>query len=184
MSRLMDRVEEFWFGPDANTEHPWWFQRSDALDASIAAEFTPDVEAAARGLHDALADTPRGAVVLCILLDQFPRHIWRGTARAFEADPKALEVARRAVDRTFDHALTPAQRLFLYLPFEHAEDMAAQDRAVALFQATGHPVWIDFAERHRAIVARFGRFPHRNAALGRETTPEEAEFLKQPGSSF
>jgi uncharacterized protein (DUF924 family) len=184
MSRLLDRVQTFWFGDRPDTEHPWWFERSAALDAAIATEFTADVEAAARGEHDALLQSPDGAVVLCILLDQFPRHIWRDTARAFATDAKALETARHAVHRGFDRALVPVQKLFLYLPFEHAEDKAAQDESVALFEKTGHAVWMDYAERHRAIITRFGRFPHRNALLGRETTMEEAEFLKQPGSSF
>ncbi len=184
MARLIDRVRTFWFGDPVGEEHPWWFERSDALDATIAAEFTVDVEAAARGQHDAFQDTPEGAVTLCILLDQFPRHIWRGTPRAFATDARALAVARHAVHRGLDRALPPVQRLFAYLPFEHAEDMAAQDQAVALIEATGHARWIDFAEQHRAIISRFGRFPHRNAILGRETTLEEAEFLRQPGSSF
>ncbi|MGC2855747.1 DUF924 family protein [Novispirillum sp. DQ9] len=184
MDRVTDRVRTFWFGDRPDTEHPWWFERSDALDATIAREFTADVEAAAKGLHDGLQDSPEGCVVLCILLDQFPRHIWRGTARAFATDARALAVSRHAVARGFDGALAPVEKLFLYLPLEHAEDIAAQEQCVALFQATGHARWVDYAQRHRAIIARFGRFPHRNAALGRATTEEEAEFLTQPGSSF
>lgn len=181
---LVARVSRFWFGGTVGPEHPWWFERSDELDARIAARFTADVEAAAEGRYDSLRHMPDGAVTLCILLDQFPRHIWRGTARAFATDTKALEVAQQAVDRGLDRSLLPVQKLFLYLPFEHAEDPAAQERAVALFEATGNARWIDYARRHQAIIAHFGRFPHRNAALGRPSTPEEEAFLRQPGSSF
>lgn len=184
MDDVQHRVSTFWFGDRPDTVHPWWFERSDALDAAVAATFTADVEAAAQGRHDHLQDTPEGCVALCILLDQFPRHIWRGTARAFATDAKALTVSRHAIARGFDGALAPVQTLFLYLPLEHAEDLEAQEQCVALFKALGNAFWLDYAERHRAIVARFGRFPHRNAALGRATTDEEAEFLKQPGSSF
>lgn len=178
------RASTFWFGDRPDTAHPWWFERSDALDATITKEFTADVEAAARGILDGLQDTPEGCVALCLLLDQFPRHIWRGTARAFATDAKALAVSRHAIARDFDSALAPVQKLFLYLPLEHAENMEAQEQCVSLFTALGNAYWLDYAERHRDIIARFGRFPHRNAALGRATTDEEAEFLRQPGSSF
>jgi uncharacterized protein (DUF924 family) len=117
------------------------------------------------------------------VLDQFPRNMFRGTPRAFSSDPMALAAARNALERSFDRLLSPHERTFLYLPFEHAEDLAAQRRALTLFEALD-PNDMEYARRHYEIIARFGRFPHRNAVLGRESTAEEAEFLKQPGSSF
>lgn len=117
------------------------------------------------------------------MLDQFPRNMFRGTARAFSTDPKALAAAGAAVGRGFDRLLSPVERAFVYLPFEHAEDLAAQRRSLALFEALD-PNDMEYVKRHHEIIARFGRFPHRNAILGRESTPDEIEFLKQPGSSF
>jgi uncharacterized protein (DUF924 family) len=118
-----------------------------------------------------------------VVLDQFPRNMFRGTARAFATDPGALAAARHAVERGYDRLLAPCECTFVYLPFEHSEDLEAQQRSLELFAARD-PGNLEWARRHHEIVARFGRFPHRNAALGRESTPEEIEFLKQPGSSF
>jgi len=118
-----------------------------------------------------------------IVLDQFPRNMFRGTARAFSSDPAALAAARGLVERGFDRLLTATERLFAYLPFQHAEDLAAQRRALALVGALDAGLF-EYARRHYEIIARFGRFPHRNAVLGRESTAEELEFLKEPGSSF
>jgi uncharacterized protein (DUF924 family) len=118
-----------------------------------------------------------------IVLDQFPRNMFRGSARAFATDALALAAARSAVERGFDRLLSPTERTFVYLPFEHAEDLASQRRALALFRARD-PDNVEYARRHYRIIARFGRFPHRNAILGRESTAEEIEFLKRPGSSF
>jgi uncharacterized protein (DUF924 family) len=144
------------------------------------------------GRLDAWSDSPPGALALAILLDQFPRNLHRGTAQAFAADAKAQEVARRAVlARRFDLALAPTARIFLYLPFEHGEAMADQDLSVALFEGLrDRPAHrapggtIDYAWRHREVIARFGRFPHRNAALGRESTPAERAWLAVPGNGF
>jgi len=127
--------------------------------------------------------TPLAALALIVVLDQFPRNMFRGTARAFSTDSQALAAARGALERGLDQVLSPAERTFVYMPFEHAEDLAAQRRALALFEALD-PNDMEYARRHHEIIARFGRFPHRNAVLGRESTPEEIEFLKQPGSSF
>ena len=118
-----------------------------------------------------------------MVLDQFPRNLFRGTARAFSSDSMALAAARGAVARGFDRLLSPAERTFVYMPYEHAEDLAAQHRSLALFHALD-PNDMEYAKRHYEIIARFGRFPHRNAILGRESTPDEIEFLKRPGSSF
>lgn len=183
-----ERLLGFWFGqpggPDTAVFKPWWFERNDALDATLIALFSQDAGAAAAGRLDDLIDSPRGALTLVLLLDQIPRNIWRGHAKAFAADARAREVATDILRRGYDRGYTEVERLFAYLPFEHSEDLTDQDRSLALFERLGNPVYYDYALRHHAIIARFGRFPHRNAALGRQTTPEEAVFLTQPGSSF
>jgi uncharacterized protein (DUF924 family) len=118
-----------------------------------------------------------------VILDQFPRNMFRGTARAFATDPRALAAARHAVERRYDRVLSPCECTFVYLPFEHAEDLESQRRSLELF-GSRDPDNLEWAKRHYEIVARFGRFPHRNAVLGRESTAEELEFLERPGSSF
>jgi uncharacterized protein (DUF924 family) len=134
------------------------------------------------------ASTPYAALALIIVLDQFPRNMFRGEARAFESDALALAVARKAVDHGFDSLYRPVERPFAYLPFEHSEDLAVQRRSLALFGSMAHipesATSIDYARRHYEIIVRFGRFPHRNQVLGRASTLEELEFLKQPGSGF
>ncbi len=123
-----------------------------------------------------------GALALCLLLDQFPRNMFRGTRRAYRTDPVAVDVADRAIERKHDRAVAPELRRFFYLPFSHSEDPADQERSVALAEALGDPETVKWARHHRDIVARFGRFPHRNAILGRSTTPEEAAFLAEEGA--
>jgi len=140
-------------------------------------------ERAARGELERWQSTPLAALALVVVLDQFPRNMFRGTARAFSSDAMAPAAARGAVARGFDRLLSRAERLFVYLPYEHAEDLAAQHRSLALFGALD-PGDMEYARRHYEIIARYGRFPHRNAILGRESTPDEIEFLAQPGSSF
>ncbi|HEY8374880.1 MAG TPA: DUF924 family protein [Nannocystis sp.] len=177
-----DDVLGFWFSPRVR---PQWFVRSDAFDREICERFHEVYVDAAAGALDDWAKTPRGALALVILLDQFPRNMFRGTPAAFGSDAKAREIARAAVDAGLDDSLSQEERLFLYLPFEHSEDLADQERAVALIGAlTENATWRDYAIRHRDIIARFGRFPHRNAILGRPSTAEEAEFLLEPNSSF
>lgn len=176
-----DEVLDFWF---AESTRASWFARSEAFDALVRAELGPPHERAVRGELDAWAADPRGALALVILLDQAPRNIHRGSANAFATDARALQYARAVVDAGLDQGLTEVEKVFLYLPFEHSESLADQDRCVALTAALTDPLWHDFAEKHRVIIARFGRFPHRNAILGRESTPEELEFLQQPGSTF
>ena len=131
-----------------------------------------------------MVDSARGCLALIVLLDQFSRNMFRGTARAFAADAKALSVACAALDRGFDQEAPAVLRSFFYLPFEHSEVLADQERSVALFEALGDADGLDYAIRHHDIIARFGRFPHRNELLGRENTPEESTFLTQPGSRF
>lgn len=131
-----------------------------------------------------LAETADGALALVLLLDQLPRNIYRGRAAAFDQDPKARAVADRAIKRGFDKAVAAQQRLFFYLPFEHSEDLEDQRRAMVLIGGLGDPDLLHWAERHHAVIARFGRFPHRNRILGRPDTPEEAAFLAGTESSF
>jgi uncharacterized protein (DUF924 family) len=176
-----EEVLGFWFAPGGEGR---WFKPDPAFDAEIRRRFAPLVEEAGAGRLDGWGATPDGAVALCLLLDQFPRNIWRGTPRAFAHDPAARRVAGAALAAGHDARLPPPRRLFLYLPFEHSEDPADQDRSCALIAGLGDAEWLDYARRHRDVVARFGRFPHRNAILGRASTAEEARFLQQPGSSF
>ncbi len=185
-------VLDFWFGapdsPEFGRPRAPWFVKSAEFDALIRDRFLATHEAAAAGALDAWASGPLAALALAVVLDQFPRNMFRGTPRAFAADARALALAREVVARGFDDVLLPVQRWFVYLPFEHAEALGAQRESLRLFEpfatdAAGAGTFA-YAMRHYAIVARFGRFPHRNALLGRESTPEELAFLAQPGSSF
>ncbi|HEY5072389.1 MAG TPA: DUF924 family protein [Caulobacteraceae bacterium] len=160
-----------------------WFAKDEAFDATIAARFASVHHEAARGEHDAWIETPDGALALVLLFDQFPRHIFRGSAHAFATDPLARSRARAALDAGHDLAVDPGLTSFFYMPFMHAEDLADQDLGVELFErlereGQGSARW---ARDHRGIIARFGRFPHRNARLGRATTAEEHAFLDGGG---
>jgi uncharacterized protein (DUF924 family) len=162
-----------------------WFARNAAFDDAIRLKFEPVHHAAARGEHADWAASPEGALALLLLLDQFPRNLYRGSAHAYATDPLARSIARPAVAAGFDRKAAAELRPFFYMPFEHSEDLADQDRAVALFEAhdaaTGDVDSLKWAVIHRDIIRRFGRFPHRNAALGRRTTPEEQAFLDDGG---
>jgi len=136
-----------------------------------------------RGELEQWRSTPLAALALVVVLDQFSRNMFRGSPGAFAGDPAALAAAAGAIERGFDRLLSAQERTFVYMPFEHAEDLEAQRRSLALFEALD-PNDMEYARRHHEIIARFGRFPHRNAVLGRESTPEEIEFLKRSGSSF
>jgi uncharacterized protein (DUF924 family) len=192
MAPEFSRVLDFWFAPAQSRERgrdrAQWFRKDAAFDARIRELFTDTYQAAVRGELDNWSVTPYAALALVIVLDQFPRNMFRGEARAFSADTRALFAARRMVLRGFDRVLRPLERTFAYLPFEHAEDLAAQRRALDLFDALARfpecRTAVDYARRHYEIIVRFGRFPHRNAALGRASTHEELEFLQQPGSGF
>ena len=183
-----DDVLAFWFGDgsDYGKPHKRWFEKDGAFDAEITRHFLGLYETLAGNRH--WLDAAKSTLARIIVLDQFPRQMFRGTARAFAADPLALDAAKVAVARGYDRGLLPVEKLFVYLPFEHSEVLADQLRAceltepLAKFPETGDVH--RYACAHRDIVARFGRFPHRNAILGRVSTPEEVEFLKQPGSSF
>jgi len=185
-------VLRFWFGAPGSSElgrsRRQWFAKSDDFDALIRERFLATHEAAAAGRLDGWAERPLAALALVVALDQFPRNMFRGTPRAFATDARALAVARGIVSRGFDAAYFPVQRWFAYLPFEHAEDLGAQTESLALFARSqgdpGSAGTLGYAMRHYAVIERFGRFPHRNAILGRASTPEEVAFLATPGSSF
>jgi len=174
-------VLTFWFD---ELGRPSWFARDDATDAAIKARFAPLIdEINAQPFEDA-ASSPDRALASVIVLDQFTRNVFRGTPRAFAYDELARCVARLAIALHLDQRIPFERRIFLYLPFEHSEALADQLRAVELIEALGDAEFARYAEAHRDVIARFGRFPHRNQILGRESTPEETEFLQQPGSAF
>jgi uncharacterized protein (DUF924 family) len=158
-----------------------WFKKDFAFDQAIRERFLVTHEAAAEGKLTAWERSAEGALALLILLDQFPRNMFRGEARAFATDPLARAVAAGALVRGFDAQIAPTMRSFFYLPFEHSEEMADQDRSVAFYRAAGDADGLKWAELHADIIRRFGRFPHRNQMLGRSTTPEEQAFLDSGG---
>lgn len=162
-----------------------WFAKSATFDDAVRLKFEPVHHAAARGEYAAWAETAEGALALLILLDQFPRNLYRGGAHAFATDPLARRIAEQALDAGHDQKVAPELRVFFYLPFSHSEALADQDRAVALYEAhdaaTGDIDSLKWAVIHRDIIRRFGRFPHRNAAFGRATTAEEQAFLDEGG---
>ncbi len=185
-------VLDFWFGEsDAAGKYParaFWFKKDPAFDAQLRERFGALVDDAVSGRLGGWRAVTRDALALIVLADQFTRNIHRGKAASFAGDPIALSMARELVATGRDLALPTAMRSFVYMPFEHSEAIADQDEAVRLFTALNadgeFADTLDYAHRHRAVIARFGRFPHRNAALERPSTPEETEFLAQPGSHF
>ena len=187
-------VLDFWFLPEASEGYGQtrnvWFRKDDAFDAEITARFGVLArQAIAGGLREWDALGPKGVLARIIVLDQFTRNAWRGQPESFAGDILALAAARELVATGADRALPPLMRWFAYMPFEHAEDAAMQARAVALFtqlaaEHEGFGSALDYAHRHRGVIARFGRFPHRNAILGRASTEQEIDFIKQPGSGF
>ncbi|NKF22398.1 DUF924 family protein [Solimonas marina] len=186
-------VLDFWFGAADAAEHGAfrreWFTADAAFDAQIHRRFRTTWERLCDGELESWRAAPENALAYLIVADQFPRNCFRGSPRAFATDALALVAAQALVDTGTDRQLSALQRCFVYLPFEHAESLAMQDRSVALYATlvAAHPDLqqvLDFARRHRDVIARFGRFPHRNTALGRESTAAEREFLLQPDSSF
>jgi uncharacterized protein (DUF924 family) len=184
-------VLEFWFDPAAEVH---WFDRDEAFDAHVRQRFGATLEAAERDELDDWAATPEGWLALLIVLDQFSRNIYRDDARAWSSDPKAQALALAGIARGDDQQLTPLQRLFAYLPLEHAEDMTLQRHCVQLFerlvarlsagQRAQFENFLDYARRHHDVIERFGRFPHRNAVLGRPDTEAEQAYLARPGAGF
>jgi uncharacterized protein (DUF924 family) len=189
---VIQQILDFWFGEQGSAEHgaarELWFRKDAAVDAEIRRRFGAAVETALAGGHADWTAMPQGALARILLLDQFTRNIYRDTAGAFAGDALALQTADAAVARGDDAALIAVERWFLYMPFEHAESLAAQQRSLELFARlrddSGLAAPLEWAEKHAAIVRRFGRYPHRNAVLGRESTPEELAFLAQKGSRF
>ena len=184
-------VLDFWFGalgdPEYGKARSLWFTKSDATDQLVRDRFAGTVEAALNGEIDDWALTPRSALASIIVLDQFTRNIYRDTPRSFAGDAHALRLASNLVDRSDDRLLAPAERWFAYMPFEHSEFLNDQLESVRLFQQLaeeGLPEPLPWAIKHHDVIKRFGRFPHRNPILGRESTAEEQEFLKEKGSGF
>jgi uncharacterized protein (DUF924 family) len=185
-------VLAFWFGEAGSPAHGQsrdaWFRKDAAFDEAIRSRFLALHAAAALGEREHWRESPGTLLALVVVLDQFSRNLYRDDPRAFSQDAMALDCAQQMIERGWDATLLPVQRQFAYLPFEHSEDAAMQERSVALFasleaypETKGLAGW---AEKHRVIIRRFGRFPHRNAALGRESTAEEIAFLREPGSRF
>lgn len=193
-------VLDFWFGPPGSAadvaarQGKLWFGKSAASDRAVSEQFSDTLVAATAGQLDHWADTPKGRLALVIVFDQFPHHIHRDQPHAFATDPQALSLTLAALAANEEAHLSPIERVFLYLPIEHAESDEMQALSVALYEKLASEAaederalfndFLKYAYSHRDVVTRFGRYPHRNAILGRPSTPEEIEFLKQPGSRF
>jgi len=169
-----EEIVEFWF---CERVRPLWFQSTPAFDAELSERFLSIWQVAREGALSDWEASAEGALALVICMDQFPLNMFRGRAESFSSEAAAREVAERAIERGFDQSLSDPQKAFLYMPFMHSENPADQDRSVALFEAAGLNDNLSFAEHHREIIRRFGRFPHRNAILGREDTPQERAWL-------
>ena len=182
-STLIHDVLTFWFGPrdEPRVSRKEWFIKNPAFDGEIKERFEGPMKDAAQGALGELMQSAEGSLTLAILLDQFPRNVYRGDAKAFATDAKARVIAKQAIDQHFDKDLDPIERAFLYLPIEHSEAMIDQDRSVELFTALGLGSMTDYAHQHRDVIKKFGRFPGRNKALGRESTPEEEAHLATSG---
>lgn len=193
-------VLEFWFGNAgddtaiAQAQQKLWWSKNESVDADMRKRFAEPVESAAGGRFNHWAQDAHGRLALILLFDQFPRNMYRDTPRAFAYDSRARELALAGITTGTDRTLRAIERVFFYLPLEHSESAELQERCVALLTALAAGVpeadrktfkgYVDYAVRHRDVIHRFGRFPHRNHVLGRVSTPEETAFLKQPGSSF
>jgi uncharacterized protein (DUF924 family) len=195
-----DSIHEFWFGSDsdddaaAKEKSRLWWSKDVGIDSAVRQRFEGVLNQAARSELDDWSDTPAGSLALILLTDQFPRNMYRNTSQAFAFDSLARDWCRSGIDHGFDQTLRPIERVFFYMPLEHSESLHDQYLAVALFEKliaslaperqSGFAGYLDFAVRHRDIIERFGRFPHRNAILGRESSPQEWAFLQEKGSSF
>lgn len=196
----IDSILRYWFGTDAadaaiiQEKTALWWKKNPEVDEEIRCRFKPLLAEEMRGALESWSAEPRGHLARILLCDQFPRNIYRGKPESFMYDARAKQLARVALDRGWDRPLRPVERVFVYLPFEHSEDAQDQSLSVELFSALYNVVaeelkqpfhsYLDFAVKHKEIIDRFGRFPHRNAILSRLSTPEELEFLDGPGSSF
>jgi uncharacterized protein (DUF924 family) len=170
----IDDVIHFWF---EELEPANWFTRNGQIDARIRERYEPLYERLRTAATDSYS-TPEASLAAVIALDQFPRNIYRNSPRAYEADGQALLISQYAIDRKFDRELAPKQRTFLYMPWQHSESASAQARSIELFAQLGDKGTLGYAQRHKEVIDRFGRFPHRNAVLGRTSSAEELEFLR------
>jgi len=177
----IDEIIRFWF-ETLNPED--WYRKDPAIDAEIAGRFSETYQHLKRAVPPAWLAAPKGILAAILVLDQFPRNMFRGDPRTFATDEVALTLAKHAIGEGMDLHLPSEQRAFVYMPFQHSEATADQARSIELFTALGNESNLDFARRHQAIIERFGRFPHRNIVLSRASTEEELAFLKEPGSSF
>lgn len=174
-------VLDFWF---VELQRRDWFVKDDRIDAAIRERFAQTYDSVVRMKADELMRDGETALAAILVLDQFPRNMFRGTAQAFASDAQARGVAMRAVALHIDQQVESGRRIFIYLPFEHSEDAADQQRSIELISALGDGEFTKYAEAHAAVIRRFGRFPHRNRILGRKSSAEEEAYLAQPGSGF
>ena len=174
-------VLEFWFGKLTREQ---WFKPSTEIDEEISRRFRLTHLSLARGAMEGWRETPERRLAAILVFDQFPRNMYRGTPLAFATDWMALREARLALDAGADADIAAERRAFMYLPFEHSETLADQERSVELFRALGDADYLDYAERHLAVIREFGRFPHRNGFIGRKTTSAELDYLSRPGAGF
>lgn len=183
MKDFQKDILNFWF---VETKAQQWFQVNEDFDQAVIDRFSEPYEMASRGEFDEWKKSADGALALCILLDQMPRNMFRGTPKAFETDKKALVVAKYALSKGLDQVLSSQKRRFLYLPYEHSENINDQRKCVELFEKTkdDDPLGYEYAIRHLKVIEKYGRFPHRNKILNRDNTPEEDEYLAQPGAGF
>ena len=182
-------VLDFWFGVPAGPYRHQWFRKNPQFDAQIKAQFEDCYWAMVASLPEPWLTTPKDSLARIVVLDQFARNMFRNTSQSFAADAQALVTAELAIERGYDTQLLPVERLFLYTPFEHSEDLVHQNLSVKYFEALVLDApdltnSLEYAYRHQAIIAQFGRFPHRNSILGRQSTEAELAFLQQPGSGF
>ncbi|ACB00042.1 MULTISPECIES: DUF924 family protein [Cyanophyceae] len=193
MAEPWQTVLNFWFGrpdaPDYGQPRKEWFRKSQAFDNAVAETLGPLYRKAIAAKFSTWRDAPESCLALILLFDQVPRNLFRGDPQAFATDPQALTLAKQVIAQKFDQDLWPIQRVFLYLPFEHSENLDDQYQSLALFRQLEKNTemgsdFLEYAQRHFDVIQQFGRFPHRNQILGRTSTEAELDFLAQPGSSF
>lgn len=189
MSNALKDIISFWFGTRDNTPdlqpQAFWFKSTPEIDADMRTRFLPLYDDIYAGSFDQSASTADDYLAMIIALDQLPRNMFRGTPQAFASDHKALELAKKALSQDFDqHQVSAHRRVFFYMPFEHSENLDDQNLSVKLFEKLGYDDYTRFAIAHRDVIEKYGRFPHRNAILGRESTPNEQDYLSKPGAGF
>ncbi len=186
LSDIQQRILTFWFGepssPDYESFKSYWFQSTPKLDQQIRNQFEEAYNDALKGKLDSLAETSEGSLALILLLDQFPRNMYRGTPQAFLSDPQALRIAKEAISKGQDTTLPFVQKMFLYMPFQHSESLADQERSLELFKSLADVNSLAYAQEHYDLIKRFGRFPHRNKILGRANLSEETMHLSSEQS--